>query len=35
VTVIFFSAGMRPTPRFKMLTFIYPKVDITTLGDFL
>jgi hypothetical protein len=33
VTVIFFSDGMRSTPRFKMLTFIYKKTDITTLGD--
>jgi len=33
VTVIFFSAGMRPTPRFKIWTFIYKKTDITTLGD--
>lgn len=33
VTVTFFSAGMRPTPRFKIWTFIYKKTDITTLGD--
>jgi hypothetical protein len=35
VTVIFFSADMRPTPRFKIWTFIYQKTDIAILGDIL